>query len=87
MRRPFVARGNGYDRLLMIPIMIMIRGRKLLHVSRLTALIPVLELLTLRRLARVASIRRFVRACVRDFIGMTRFHHRALVLVIAVERP
>lgn len=71
----------------MISIVIVIRGRKLLHVSRLAALVPILELLPLPRLARIAPIRRFVRARVRDLVSVTRLHYGSLVLVVAVEWP
>jgi hypothetical protein len=70
----------------MIAVVIVIRWRKILHVSLFPATISILELLTLGCLSRVAAICGFVGVRVRDLVAMTCFHFGALPLIVAIQR-
>jgi hypothetical protein len=70
----------------MISVVIVIRRRKVVHMTFLSATVAILEVLALGRLPRIAAISRFIRARVLYLIAVTRFHFGALPLIIAIQR-
>jgi hypothetical protein len=70
---------------MMIPIGVMVRRRKLLHVTFLAAAVAILELLPFGSLSGLATLRVLIRARLSDLLGVPRFHGLALALVVSIE--